>query len=65
MDKKDKIVWEIIAIALVVVLYLFALNGRYEFENNVITDKWKQRSMYYFCGSQYEWQNWTEGPRGN
>ena len=63
MGKKENLFWKVIALALVVVLYLFALNGRYEFGSNVITDKWKQRSMYYFCGSEYEWQDWIEDPR--
>lgn len=60
--KKNDMFWKAIALALVVVLYLFALNGRYEI-GTVIYDKWKQRSMYFYCRTEYEWHDWTEDLR--
>lgn len=67
MDKKEKVFWKVIALALVVVLYLFALNGRYVIEykniNSVIYDKWKQKTLVYYPADVYQWQDWDEDPR--
>lgn len=53
---KDNIFWKIIAIALVFIIYLFALNGRYRFiGNNIVIDKWKARSIKH----SIEWANTT------
>lgn len=58
--KKDNKFWYIITIIIVVILYRFALNGRYEFDNEsgIINDKWKKRSMRFHPHSLKEWEKW-------
>lgn len=65
MKNVFKVIYALIAIALVYVLYLVALGNRYHFGigDNVIYDKWEQKSMIHICGSPYEWQDWDEDPR--
>ena len=67
MKNVFKVIYALIAIALVYVLYLVALNGRYEIEhqqiNGVIYDKWEQKILVYYPADAYQWQDWDEDPR--
>lgn len=59
--KKDNKFWYVATIIIVVILYLFALNGRYEFDSrhhNIIHDKWKKRSMIFYPDSHHKWGKW-------
>lgn len=60
--KKDSAFWKIIAVLLIVILYLFALNGRYEFSGQDIHDKWGKRGMVYYPEKAYKWAKWTDYP---
>ena len=57
-----KIIYALIAIALVYVLYLIALGNRYEIEQKTIYDKWKQKGLMYYPDKAYEWTRWSEVP---
>jgi hypothetical protein len=57
MKNVFKAIYALIAIALVYVLYLIALNGRYELVDHHIIDKWEQK--YVWPGSNDGWSNWA------
>lgn len=67
MKNVFKVIYALIAIALVYVLYLIALNGRYVIEyqnlNSAIYDKWEQKILVYYPADVYQWQDWDKDPR--
>lgn len=68
MKNVFKVIYALIAIALIYVLYLIALNGRYEIStygnSQMIIDKWKGRSLEnYHYEDRFVWQDWGKDPR--
>lgn len=69
MKNVFKVIYALIAIALVYVLYLVALGNRYEIRQvgdrvTRIYDKWdKQVVLVYYDNRPYEWQDWGEMPK--
>ena len=63
MKNVFKVIYALIAIALVYVLYLIALGNRYYFHDKTIYDKWEQKAMRFVSRSAYEWQDWDKDPR--
>lgn len=69
MKNVFKVIYALIAIALVYVLYLVALGNRYEIRQigdsvTRIYDKWdKQVVFVYYDNRPYEWQDWDEIPK--
>ena len=68
MKNVFKVIYALIAIALVYVLYLIALNDRYEIsihgKSQMIIDKWKGRSMEnYHYEDEFVWKDWDKDPR--
>lgn len=69
MKNVFKVIYALIAIALVYVLYLVALGNRYEIRQvgdskTRIYDKWdKQVVLVYYDDRPYEWQDWDEMPK--
>ena len=61
VDNRKQLYWKIIIALLVIILYLFALNGRYVISDNshTIYDKWFKKSIRHFSGS-HEWEKWDD-----
>lgn len=51
--------WKVIAVLIVIAIYLFALNGRYEFSDNSIHDKWTKKSMRHYTRS-LDFEKWED-----
>lgn len=69
MKNVFKVIYALIAIALVYVLYLVALGNRYEIcqigdTKARIYDKWKEQVVLgYYDKHPYQWQDWDEMPK--
>ena len=59
MKNVFKVIYALIAIALIYVLYLIALNGRYEvYQGMYILDKWEQKTVW--PAGNNGWENWVD-----